>query len=58
MAKKRKTKKSIKEKGNWRVTFEDGTTLNVGYYPNPRMAVAQAMGRHKSGKVKSVKYVK
>lgn len=50
-------KKSTK-KGTWRVTLDDGTVVNTGYYPNARMAVGEALKGHKGKKVKSVKYVK
>lgn len=56
MPKKKSTKKGSSRKGNWQVTFEDGTVIDAGYYPNPRMAVGAAMKQHK-GKVESVRYV-
>lgn len=40
----------------WKVTFTDGTEIETGYYPNPRMAVAEAQTQHK-GKIKNVKYI-
>jgi len=45
------------KKGYWTVTFTDGKEVDVGYYPNPRMAVGYALKQHK-GKVKDVKYKK
>jgi len=50
-------KKQSKNTGGWAVNFDDGTRVETGYYPNPRMAVAEALKRH-PGKVKSVNYIK
>jgi len=40
----------------WKITFNDGTVIETGYYPNPRMAVAEALKQHK-GTIKNVKYI-
>lgn len=56
MAKAKVVKRKSKIDGGWLVSFADGKTVMTGYYPNPRMAVAEALKEHK-GKVKSVKYV-
>ena len=52
---KRRKSRESKTKGSWVVTFDDGTRIDMGYYPYPRMAVAAALRQHK-GKVKDVKY--
>ena len=50
-------KRTLKaDKGGWKVTFEDGETVETGYYPNPRMAVAVAL-KEKCGKPSKVKSV-
>ena len=54
---KKKTKKKLSKKGTWEITFEDGEKIKTKYYPNPRMAVAEAM-KERVGTVKSVKYKK
>jgi hypothetical protein len=42
-------------KKGWKVTFTDGHTITTGYYPNPRMAVGEALAQHK-GKIQNVRY--
>lgn len=44
-----------KARGTWVITLDDGTMIDAGYYPNPRMAVAAVLKRQK-GTVRSVRY--
>lgn len=41
----------------WKVIFKDGSEIQTGYHPNPRMAVAEALTQHK-GKIADVKYIR
>ena len=54
----KKKKKSKKSKGNWKITLDDGTIVETGYYPNARMAVGEALKKNPGSKIKDVKYIK
>ena len=50
--------KKKSKKGNWKITLDDGTIVETGYYPNARMAVGEALKKYPGSKIKDVKYIK